>query len=272
MSTLAQCSITAMAGGNDLFSVRGKVAVVTGGSRGIGLMIARGLIQAGVRVYITARKADACDAAAAELSKDGECISVPTDLSSREGCAHLAQQVAAREAALQILVNNAGTAWGAPVEDYPEGGFDKVLDTNVKGVFYTTSLFLPLLRAAASAESPARVINIGSVDGISVPAIDNYAYSASKAGVHMLTRHMARALVDEHININAIAPGLFPSRMTRFMTESPELEQAVLERIPMHRAGTQEDIAGTVIYLSSRASNFVTGAVIPVSGGSATLA
>jgi NAD(P)-dependent dehydrogenase (short-subunit alcohol dehydrogenase family) len=258
--------------GDDLFSVAGKTAVVTGGSRGIGMMIARGLLRSGVRVYITARKADACDAAAAELSQDGDCISVPSDLSSRDGAEQLVEKVAARESRLDILVNNAGAAWGAPVDDFPEGGFDKVLDTNIKGVFYTTSLFLPLLRAAASAEDPARVVNIGSVDGISVPQIDNFAYSASKAGVHMLTRHLARRLVEEHINVNAIAPGLFRSRMTAFMFESPELEQAVMERIPMRRAGTLEDIAGTVIYLCSRAGAYLTGAVIPVSGGSATLA
>jgi NAD(P)-dependent dehydrogenase (short-subunit alcohol dehydrogenase family) len=258
--------------GDDLFSVAGKTAVVTGGSRGIGMMIARGLLRAGVRVYITARKADACDAAAAELSKDGDCISVPSDLSSRDGAEQLVEKVSVRESRLDILVNNAGAAWGAPVDDFPEGGFDKVLDTTIKGVFYTTSLFLPLLRAAASAEDPARVVNIGSVDGISVPQIDNFAYSASKAGVHMLTRHLARRLVEEHINVNAIAPGLFRSRMTAFMFESPELEQAVMERIPMRRAGTLEDIAGTVIYLCSRAGAYLTGAVIPVSGGSATLA
>jgi len=224
-----------------------------------------------VRVYITARKAEACDAAAAELSRQGECISVPSDLSSRDGAARLAEEVSGRESRLDILVNNAGASWGAPVEDYPESGFDKVLDTNVKAVFYVTSLLLPALRAAASAEDPARVINIGSVDGISVPLMDTFAYSASKAAVHMLTRHLARRLADEHVTVNAIAPGLFPSKMTAFMYESPEMEQSIIGRIPMHRAGTADDIAGTVIYLSSRAGAYVTGAVIPVSGGLATL-
>ena len=258
--------------GEELFSVSGKVAVVTGGSRGIGLMIARGLLRAGARVYITARKAAACDAAAAELGADGECISIPGDLSSKAGAAALVAAVGAREDRLDILVNNAGASWGAPVDDFPEAGFDKVLDTNLKGVFYATSLFLPLLRASATAEDPARVVNIGSVDGISVPLLDNYVYSASKAGVHMLTRHLARRLVEEHVNVNAIAPGLFRSKMTAFMLEDPDAEQAVLERIPMHREGSMEDIAGTVIYLCSRAGAYLTGVVIPVSGGLATLA
>jgi NAD(P)-dependent dehydrogenase (short-subunit alcohol dehydrogenase family) len=261
-----------MPGAADLFSVQGKVALVTGGSRGVGMMIARGLVQRGARVYITARKAEACDAAAGELSNEGDCISVPGDLSTRDGAARLAEQVSGRESRVDILVNNAGASWGAPVDDYPESGFDKVLDTNVKAVFYVTSLLLPLLRQAASEEDPARVINIGSVDGISVPLMDTFAYSASKAAVHMLTRHLARRLAEEHITVNAIAPGLFPSKMTAFMFESPDMAESIIGRIPMHRAGTGEDIAGTVIYLSSRAGAYVTGAVIPVSGGLATLA
>jgi NAD(P)-dependent dehydrogenase (short-subunit alcohol dehydrogenase family) len=256
----------------DLFSVSGKTAVVTGGSRGIGMMIARGLLQAGAKVYITARKAEACDAAAAELSQFGECHSIPTDLSTRAGAERLRDGVAARADRVHILVNNAGAAWGAPIEEYPEDGWDKVLDTNVKGVFFTTQLFLPLLRAAATAEERASVVNIGSVDGLSVPIPESFAYSTSKAAVHMLTRHLARRLVGENINVNAIAPGLFPSKMTAFMYESPETAAAVIDRIPMHREGAQDDIAGTVIFLSSRASAYVTGAVIPVSGGLATIA
>jgi NAD(P)-dependent dehydrogenase (short-subunit alcohol dehydrogenase family) len=261
-----------MAAVSELFSVAGKAAVVTGGSRGIGMMVARGLLEGGARVYICARKAEACDAAAAELSRHGTCLSVPADLSTRAGAEQLRDGVAAHETLVNILVNNAGATWGAPIEDYPEAGFDKVLDTNVKGVFYATALLLPLLRAGASEEDPARVVNIGSVDGLSVPALESFAYSASKAGVHMLTRHLARRLVGEHITVNAIAPGLFPSRMTAFMYESPETEQAVIDRIPMRRAGTQDDIAGTVMYLASRAGAYVTGAIIPVSGGLATLA
>ncbi len=256
----------------DLFSVEAKVAVVTGGSRGVGKMIATGLLQAGARVYISPRKAAACDAAADELSQFGPCVSVPADLSSRAGAVQVRDGVAAHEERVQILVNNAGAAWGAPLEEYPEEGFDKVMDTNVKGVFFTTAVLLPLLRAGSSPEDPSRVVNIGSVDGISVPVVESFAYSASKAAVHMLTRHLARRLVGENINVNAIAPGLFPSRMTAFMFESPELQQSIIQRIPMGRAGTQEDIAGTVIYLCSRAGAYLTGAVIPVSGGVATLA
>ena len=256
---------------SDLFSVDGKVAVVTGGSRGLGEMIARGLLQAGATVYISARKAEACDATAAELSQFGNCISVPADLSSRHGSEVLRDGVASREQRVDILVNNAGASWGAPIEEYSEEGFDKVLDTNVKGVFFTTQLLLPLLRAGATAEDPSRVINIGSVDGLSVPVLESFAYSASKAAVHMLTRHLARRLVAKHINVNAIAPGLFPSKMTKFMFESPEMREAIIDRIPMVRAGTQDDIAGTVIYLSSRAGAYLTGAIIPVSGGVSTL-
>ncbi|MEA2647244.1 MAG: hypothetical protein QOE92_2327 [Chloroflexota bacterium] len=260
-----------MASVSDIFSVEGKVAVVTGGSRGVGLMIARGLVEAGVRVYISARKADACDATAAELSKVGECVSVPADLSSRAGTKQLAAAVAEREEKVHILVNNAGASWGEPIEEYSEEGFDKVLDTNVKGVFFVTASLLPQLRAAATEEDPARVVNIGSVDGLSVPILESFAYSASKSAVHMLTRHLGRRLVGEHINVNAIAPGFFPSKMTAFMFSTPELETALLDRIPMRRAGAQEDIAGTVIYLCSRAGAYVTGAVLPVGGGLATL-
>jgi NAD(P)-dependent dehydrogenase (short-subunit alcohol dehydrogenase family) len=254
----------------ELFSIRGRAAVVTGGSRGIGRMIATGFVAAGARVYICARKADACDATAAELSKDGECISMPADLSTEAGARDLVDRVAEREPKLDILVNNAGAAWGAPLEDYPDSGFDKVLNVNLKGIFHLTRLFLPLLRAAASESDPAHVVNIGSVDGLRVPRTENYAYSASKAAVHMLTRHLASALVDDHVNVNAIAPGLFETRMTAFLFES-ENADGVVDDIPMKRAGTAEDIAGTAIYLSSRASAYLTGVVLPVSGGIATI-
>jgi NAD(P)-dependent dehydrogenase (short-subunit alcohol dehydrogenase family) len=254
----------------ELFTIRGKTAVVTGGSRGIGKMIATGLVAAGARVYICARKAEACDATATELSKVGECLSLPADLATVEGAEGFVAQVAAREPRLHILVNNAGAAWGAPLEEYPDSAFDKVLDVNVKGIFHLTRLFLPLLRAAASESDPARVINIGSVDGLKVPRTENYAYSASKAAVHMLTRHLASALVGDRINVNAIAPGLFPSRMTAYLFESESVDE-VVDHIPMKRAGTPEDIAGTAVYLSSRASAYLTGVVLPVSGGIATI-
>ncbi len=254
----------------ELFSIRGKTAVVTGGSRGIGRMIAAGFVAAGARVYICARKAEACDATAAELSKLGECVSLPADISTEAGAEELVHRLGEREPKLHILVNNAGAAWGAPLEEYPDSAFDKVLNVNLKGVFHLTRLFLPLLRASATESDPARVINIGSVDGLKVPRTENYAYSASKAAVHMLTRHLAFALVADRVNVNAIAPGLFPTRMTAYLFES-ESAAEVVDHIPMKRAGTVEDIAGTAIYLSSRASAYLTGVVLPVSGGIATI-
>ena len=256
---------------SQLFSIRGKTAVVSGGSRGIGKMIAAAFVAAGARVYICARKAEACNATAAELSALGDCISLPADLSNLSGIEAFASGLREREERLHILVNNAGAAWGAPIDEYPESGFDKVLDLNVKAVFHLTQRLLPLLRSAASEEDPARVINIGSIDGLRVPSADSFAYSASKAAVHMLTRHLASALVGDHINVNAIAPGLFPSRMTAYMFESESADQ-VVEGIPMKRAGVPEDMAGTAIYLSSRASAYVTGVVLPVAGGLATIA
>jgi NAD(P)-dependent dehydrogenase (short-subunit alcohol dehydrogenase family) len=254
----------------ELFSIAGKTAVVTGGSRGIGYMVAGEFLKAGVRrVYICARKAEACDAAARELSQHGECVSVPCDVGRPEGVETLARAVEEREDRLEILVNNAGTAWGAPIDTHPIEQFDRVLHVNVRGVFHLTQRLLPLLRAAASEEDPARVVNIGSVDGLAIPLTPNYGYSASKAAVHMLTRHLAYALVEDHVNVNAIAPGLFPTRMTRWAFESEGLP-AILETIPMRRAGTAEDVGGTAIYLCSRAGAYLTGVVIPVSGGVAT--
>jgi NAD(P)-dependent dehydrogenase (short-subunit alcohol dehydrogenase family) len=256
-------------GADDLFSIEGKTAVVTGGSRGIGLMIARGFLEAGVaRVYITARKAEQLEATDEELNKIGPCVSVVADLATQDGLDHLANEVSSREPALHILVNNAGAAWGAPIEEYPGSGFDKVLGLNVKGVFELTKRLLPLLEKAATPDDPARVINIGSVDGIRVPILENYAYSASKAGVHMLTRHLAHHLVDRHINVNAIAPGPFPSKMTAFMFEAGE--DVVAQSVPMGRVGKPDDMAGAAIFLSSRAGSYLTGAIIPVDGGVST--
>jgi len=255
---------------NELFDVRGKAVVVTGGSRGIGFMIARGFVQAGARVYITARKAEACDAAAAELAKDGECVSVPSDLATTEGAQAFADAVTAREPALHVLVNNAGATWGAPLEDFPEAGFDKVMDINVKAVFNLTRLFLPALRAAASADDPARVINVGSIDGLRVPMMENYSYSASKAAVHMLTRHLAHRLCAEDITVNAIAPGPFESKMMAFVLGNEEGRDAVASTVPLKRIGRPDDMAGTAIFLASRAGSYLTGAVIPVDGGIST--
>jgi NAD(P)-dependent dehydrogenase (short-subunit alcohol dehydrogenase family) len=259
---------------NDLFSIQGKTALVTGGSRGIGFMIASQLLAAGAaRVYICARRAEACQAAAVELSgaAAGDCVAVPCDVGTPEGVETLARAIEAREERLHILVNNAGIAWGAPVDAHPIEQLDRVLQVNVRAVFHCTQRLLPLLRAAASAEDPARVINIGSVDGLVIPFWPNYGYSASKAAVHMLTRHLAHALVGDHITVNAIAPGLFPSRMTRAVFDSPEVEEQTLAVIPMGRAGTAEDVGGAAVYLSSRAGAYLTGVVIPVAGGVSTI-
>jgi NAD(P)-dependent dehydrogenase (short-subunit alcohol dehydrogenase family) len=261
-----------MSGMNDLFSIQGKTALVTGGSRGIGFMIAGQFLAAGAaRVYICARRAEACQAAAAELSGAGDCVAVPCDVGTPEGVETLARAIEAREERLHILVNNAGVAWGAPVDTHPIEQVDRVLQVNVRAVFHCTQRLLPLLRAAASPEDPSRVINIGSVDGLVIPFFANYGYSASKAAVHMLTRHLAHALVGDHITVNAIAPGLFPSRMTRAVFDNPEVEEQTMAAIPMKRAGTAEDVGGTAIYLSSRAGAYLTGVVIPVAGGVSTI-
>jgi NAD(P)-dependent dehydrogenase (short-subunit alcohol dehydrogenase family) len=255
-------------GVEELFLTKNKVAVVTGGSRGIGLMIARGLVEAGARVYISSRNAEACDASAAELSKIGESISLPADLSQPEGIDRLVDGIGERETRLDILVNNAGATWGAPMEDYPEAGFDKVMALNVKAVFYVTTKLLPLLRKGADVDAPARVINVGSADGITVPSTENYAYSASKAAVHMLTRHLAHHLADERIAVNAIAPGLFSTKMTASLFENGD--EAAAEGIPMGRVGRPDDIVGAALFLSSKAGTFLTGAIIPTDGGETT--
>jgi NAD(P)-dependent dehydrogenase (short-subunit alcohol dehydrogenase family) len=252
----------------DLFSIEGKTALVTGGSRGIGLMIARGFVEAGARVYISSRKADVCEQVAAELSNVGTCVALPADLATESECDRLATELASREDRLDILVNNAGANWGAPIEDFPASGWDKVLDLNVKSVFYLTRALLPQLRAAASDESPARVINIGSIDGLRPPMLDTFSYSASKAAIHMLTRHMAQKLVGDRVNVNAIAPGLFPSKMTQFLFDGGG--DLTFDHIPMGRAGTPDDMAGIAIFLASRASAYMTGAIVPVDGGVST--
>jgi NAD(P)-dependent dehydrogenase (short-subunit alcohol dehydrogenase family) len=252
----------------DLFSIDGKTALVTGGSRGIGLMIARGFVEAGARVYISSRKADVCDQAAAELSELGTCFAVPADLSSEDECLRLASEVAAREDRLDILVNNAGANWGAPLEEFPASAWDKVLDLNVKSVFYLTRALLPQLEAAGTADDPARVINIGSIDGLHVPMLETYSYSTSKAAVHHLTRVLALQLAPRWITVNAIAPGPFESKMMAATLET--YGDSIRESAPLKRIGRPSDVAGTAIYLSSLAGSYLTGAVIPVDGGIAT--
>ncbi|GAC1332472.1 MAG: SDR family oxidoreductase [Beijerinckiaceae bacterium] len=254
----------------DLFSVRGKVALVTGGSRGIGEMIARAYVENGAKVYISARKADACNALAKELSAAGECISLPADLSRMEEIDRLAKELASREKRLDILVNNAGASWGADFDTFPESGWDKIMDLNVKSIFFLTQRLGKLLEAAGSPNSYARVINIGSIDGMHTSDLETYSYAASKAGVLHLTRMMAKNLAKKHIAVNAIAPGYFPSKMTAGIPK--EFSDASLEETPMRRRGRPEDMAGVAIYLASKASDFVCGAVIPVDGGYATTA
>jgi NAD(P)-dependent dehydrogenase (short-subunit alcohol dehydrogenase family) len=253
-----------------LFSVSGKVAVVTGGSRGIGLMIAEGLVSAGAKVYISSRKADVCDAAAEQLRTLGSCVSIPADLSTKAGCDGLAAAIAEHEVKVHILVNNAGATWGAPLLEYPDDAWDKVLATNVKAVFNLTTALMTQLCAAADADDPARVINIGSIDGIRVPAMEAYAYAASKAAVHMLTRQLAHRLARDHVTVNAIAPGPFRSKMMAFVLDAEGGEEMVASGVPLRRIGRAEDAAGVVIFLSSRAGSYLTGAVIPLDGGMST--
>jgi NAD(P)-dependent dehydrogenase (short-subunit alcohol dehydrogenase family) len=250
-----------------LFDVRGKVAVVTGGTRGIGLMVARGLLEAGASVAITSRKAQAVDAAVSELAPLGEVWGVPADLATAEGVASFAAAVAERHERVDLLVNNAGATWGAPIDEFPASGWEKILATNVEGVFGLTQALLPQLRAAASDDDPARVINVGSVDGLRVPTMENYSYSASKAAVHMLTRHLAKRLASERITVNAIAPGPFESKMTAFMLADPAGREAVASTVPLGRIGSAEDVVGLTLFLSSRAGAYVTGTVIPLDGG-----
>ena len=250
---------------NDLFSLAGRTALVTGGSRGIGRMIATGFLRAGCRaVYISSRKADACDATAHELSAFGTCVSLPADVSDMEGVQSLVAAYVEREDALDILVNNAGAAWGEAFDSFPEKGWDKVVDLNLKTPFFLTQALAAPLRNAASAERPAKVINIASIDGISVNPLETYSYSASKAGLIQLTRRMALRLAPEHIVVSAIAPGAFASDMNRAARDHGE---EVKKRIPSGRIGVDDDMAGAAIYLASRAGDYVVGSTLVVDGG-----
>jgi len=254
----------------NLFSIEGKTALVTGGSSGIGAMIARGFVENGADVYIASRKKDVCEQMAAELSKHGRCTALAADLSTETGCRRLADEIADREGRLDVLVNNAGANWAAPLGEYPDAAFDKVMALNLKAVFHLTRLLVPTLAAAASPDSPARVINIGSIDGIKPPALETYAYSASKAAVHHMTRVLARKLAPQHITVNAVAPGPFQSRMMKATLE--RFGDSIAQTNPLGRIGRDEDMAGIAIFLASEASAYMTGTVIPVDGGISTTA
>ncbi len=252
----------------DLFSIEGKIALVTGGTRGIGRMIARGYVEAGARVYISARNSEVCQEVAAELSRGGSCVALPADLSTEAGAVHLADEIASREPALHVLVNNAGANWGAPLAEYPDAAWDKLLALNVKAVFHLTRALLPRLEEATRPGDPARVINIGSIDGFHVPALETYAYSTSKAAVHHLTRVLAKQLAPRGITVNAVAPGPFESKMMAATLD--RFRDVIVDSCPLSRIGEPEDMAGIAIYLASRAGAYVTGAVIPVDGGIST--
>ncbi|MFJ9778983.1 SDR family oxidoreductase [Amycolatopsis sp. NPDC101161] len=252
---------------SDLFSVAGKTALVTGGTRGIGYMIAEGLVKAGAHVIVSSRKAAACAAAEEALSQHGRATAIPADLSDPAQTAALAEKVAAHASQVHILVNNAGATWGAEFDEFPVSGWDKVLNLNLRAPFLLAQRLRPLLDKASSADDPARIINIGSIDGIAVPTFKNYSYSAAKAGLHHLTKHMAATLAPG-ILVNAIAPGPFPTKMTE--TVLAERGQQILDDSPLHRIGRADDAAALAIFLSARGSSFITGATIPLDGGLST--
>jgi len=251
----------------NLFGIKNKTALITGGSRGLGLMIARAYVRAGVKVYVSSRKKDVCDRVAAELSEIGDCISLPADLSTEAGVKALVLAYRQLEDSLDILVNNAGRAWGAPFEEYPDKAWDKVMALNVKAVFNLTRDMLPWLAAAANPEEPARVINIGSVAAETTDSLSAYAYGASKSVVHYITRVLAREFAARHITVNAIAPGRFPTDMTTYVLKDPPRYEAELTMIPLGRYGREQDIAGLAILLASPAGSYMTGNIIPLDGG-----
>ncbi|WP_419928885.1 SDR family oxidoreductase [Candidatus Poriferisocius sp.] len=265
---------------NDLFGLKGRTAVVTGGSSGIGKFIAEGFVRAGARVYIVARSGDALEEISNDLSEVGTCIPIVADLSTMAGVRDLADQVVDADPDVHILVNNAGVTFGAPLEDFPEEELDRAWNLNVKAVFHLTRFLLPALRAAASDERPSSVINVSSVNGSVVPEIpghkgigpvrESWGYGASKAGVNMLTRHLGAALAVDNVTVNAIAPGPFESRMTAPYFDNPEMRSSTEAMVPIGRIGTPIDVQGASIFLASRAGAYLTGAIIPVDGGWST--
>lgn len=256
---------------DEIFGVAGKCVLVTGGGRGIGESIAEGFVKAGAKVYVCSRKPETCEATAKRLSAFGACIALPVaaDISTSEGRAAIVSGLKSRETKLHILVNNAGTLWAAPLADYPESGWDKVFDLNVKGLFFLIRDLVPMLEATGSRDDPARVINIGSIDGFHIPKHETYAYSSSKAASHQLSIHLAGQLAARHITVNVIAPGMFPSRMMQGTLDRVG-EGKILEKVPLRRLAGPDDMAGTAIFLASRAASYVTGVVLPIDGGTAT--
>jgi NAD(P)-dependent dehydrogenase (short-subunit alcohol dehydrogenase family) len=248
----------------NLFSLEGRTALITGGSRGIGKMIARGYLAHGAKVYISSRKADQCEETVAELAGEGKIYALPQDVSTVEGCKALARNYAAKESSLDILVNNAGAAWGAPFEEFPESGWDKVMDLNVKSPFFLTQALYPQLKAAARPARPAKVIMVASIDGLRINPWETYPYQASKAGLIHLTRRMANRLITDNICVSGIAPGAFASEMNRAARDHADM---VASMVPAKRIGTDEDMAGVAIYLASRAGDYVVGETVAVDGG-----
>ena len=249
-----------------LFDISGKVALVSGGSRGIGEMIAEGFVKNGVKTFITSRKADQCNETAKRLSQYGDCISIPADLTDIKEIKKIKKIIQGKVDRIDILINNAGAVWAADFDSFPENGWDKVMDTNVKAMFFLTQELIDLLEKSATNEDPSRVINVGSIDGIGIPRAETYSYPASKAAVHQLTRVMANSLANRNININAIAPGPFESQMMKSTLKS--FGDEIINSVPRKRIGKPEDMAGAAIFLSSKASAYITGIVMPVDGGS----
>jgi NAD(P)-dependent dehydrogenase (short-subunit alcohol dehydrogenase family) len=254
----------------ELFDLTGKRALVTGGTRGIGLMMARGLLQAGARVVISSRKADACEDARAHLAEFGDVTAIPADLSTHDECRRLAGLVTADDQPLHILVNNAGATWGEPLESFPDSAWDKVLDLNVKSPFWLVQELVPALKATGTQDDPARIINVGSIDALHVSPLPTYSYASAKAALHQLTRVLARELGPQHVTVNAVAPGPFQSKMMAATLAAAG--DAIAAAAPLRRIGRDDDMAGIAVFLASRAGSYLTGAVIPVDGGIATTA
>ncbi|WP_439679799.1 SDR family oxidoreductase [Embleya sp. MST-111070] len=254
----------------ELFDLSGKYALVTGGTKGIGMMIARGLLQAGARVVISSRKADACAEAQHLLSEFGDVRAIPADLSKRDECLRLADLVMADSECLDILVNNAGAMWREPLATFSDEAWDAVIDLNLKAPFRLVQALLPALRKAGTADDPARIINIGSIAAIHVAQAPNYSYAGSKAALHQLTRVLARELGPQHVTVNAVAPGVFPSRMMASTLDA--IGDTIAAATPLRRIGRDDDMAGIAVFLAGRAGSYLTGAIIPVDGGVATTA